>query len=90
MVLGKDDSQGAQEGAGPGWGPPAQLRRMAPPDVELAQGEAGNRAGPGEAPKETCDDDVWNGAQKAIEQDRRIGRQHGVIEVRAPAVVMRA
>jgi hypothetical protein len=63
---------------------------MPPPDVDLPYGQAGNGAAPRETPKESGGDHVWNGAQKAVEQDRRIGRQHGVIEVWAPAVVMRA
>jgi hypothetical protein len=63
---------------------------MAPPDVQLAERQAGHRTRPRDAPKERCDREIRQRAQKTVEEDGRGRREHRVIEVRSPAIVMRS
>ena len=89
MVLGEHHGERPQEASKPSWCPPTKVGRVAPPDVDLSQHEAGNSAWPRDVPNQRRDDEIGHGAKEAIEQDGRIRREHGVIEERAAPVVVR-
>jgi|SRR5579862_8191672 hypothetical protein len=63
---------------------------MAPPDVQLAERQAGHRTGPREAPEKRRDREIRHRTQKTVQEDGRGRREHRVIEVRSPAIVMRS
>jgi hypothetical protein len=63
---------------------------MAPPDVQLAYGQGGEHARPGNSPQQRGNREVGHRAEEAVQQYRRIGRKHRVIEIRAAPVVMGA
>jgi hypothetical protein len=90
MVLGEHDGERLEEAPQPAWCPPTKVGRVAPPDVDLTDGQADQSAGPGDAPKQGSDDEVRYGTEEPVEQDGGIRREYGMIEERAATVVMRA
>lgn len=88
VVLGQHQGERPQEPFQPGRGLPAQLTRVPPPDVQLAEGETGQCAGPGDSTEQRGDGEVRQGAQESVEQDGGIRREHRVVEVRSAAIVM--
>lgn len=63
---------------------------MAPPDVELPQEEPQKRSLPGEAGGRQRDNEVRERAEEAVEKDRRVSREDGVIPIGTTAIVMGA
>ena len=90
VVLGKHDPQWTQETAEPSRRLPSKLAGMTPPHVQLTQSQSDNGTRPGNTPDERGDDQIRYGAEKTVEEHRGIGREHGMLEVRAPAIVMRS
>lgn len=90
VVLGEHHGEGPEEGAEPSGRPPSDLAGVAPPDVKLTEREPRHGSGPREAPEEPGNDEIGHGAEEAVEQHRGIGREHRVVEVGAPLVVMRS
>lgn len=90
VVLGQHYLQGPQASAQPPGRPPAEVGRVAPPHVQLTQAQAQQCPGPRKMPYERSDGEIRHRAEKAVEQDGRIRRDDGVIEVGPPAVVMGA
>jgi hypothetical protein len=89
VVLGKHDSQRMKHTAQPFWRFPPELARMSPPYVQLTHSESDYGTRPGNMPDQCSDDEIWYGTEQTVEEHRGIGREHGVVEVRAPAIVMR-
>jgi len=90
MILGQHDLEGAEERLYPAGGSPAELGGMAPPNVELPEEEAQGRSLPGEAGGSQRHDRVGERSQDAVEEDRRIAREDGVIPIGTTTVVMGA
>lgn len=89
VVLGKHQSKRSSDGANPRRRAPAELCRVPPPNVNLAEREACDCTGQRKPRRYRSDGEVRDGAEKSVEQYRRIEREHGVIEIRPPIVVMR-
>lgn len=90
VVLGQHHGQGTERPAEPRGRPPAELGRVAPPDVQLSQPQAGQRARPTDVPEKRRDAQIRQRSQKTIEQHRGAARYDRVIEIRTPPVVMRS
>jgi hypothetical protein len=90
VVLGQHDCQRAQDGSQPRRGSPPQIGGVPPPYVELTGREAGQDAGPGEAPEQRSNDEIRDCTEETVEEYGGIARQHGMIEVGASAVVVGA
>ena len=86
MILGKHDLQGAEDRLGPARALPAELGGVAPPDVQLAE----EGPFPREPGGERCDDEVGDRPEKAVEQNRRVTREDGVIPIGTTAIVVGA
>ena len=90
MILGKHDLQGAEDRLDPARALPAELGGVAPPDVQLAEEEAEEGPFPREPGGERCDDEVGDRPEKAVEQNRRVTREDGVIPIGTTAIVVGA
>ncbi len=90
VVLGKHDSEPVGQKRRPRRRPPAELRAVPPPDVQLSEDESEDRAGRREMPARGRKGDVGEGAEQSVGEDRGIEGQHGVIPIGAAAIVMRS
>ena len=90
VVFGEDESNGVERGDEPGRALPADFARVTPPQLQLSEREAGERAADRERTARSRDREVGERTEKAVEQDRRIARDDGMIPIRAPAVVVGA
>jgi len=90
VVLGQDHGQRPEEPPKPNRGLPTQLARVTPPNVQLTESEARQRTRPGESREQRGDREIRHGPQNAVEQDGGVLREHGVVEVGSPAIVVRS
>jgi hypothetical protein len=68
---------------------PSELAAVAPPHVQLTDSEPDQGTRPRKMAEDCCNDEVRHGAEKTVEEHFGTSREHGVIEVRAPAIVVR-
>jgi hypothetical protein len=62
VVLGKHDAEGSQHGLKRRRRSPAEIRGVAPPDVQLPEREPGQRTRPADAREHPGDDQIGQGA----------------------------
>ena len=90
VVLGQHDRQRPEHLSCPVRRPPTELGGVAPPYVELSERETRHRTRPREAGDQRSHDQIRNGAEESIEKHGGARREHGVVEVRSPPIVMRS
>jgi len=81
VVLGKHDPERPEDPREPVWSAPPEVGRMPPPDVKLAYREPAERAGQRQTRRQNGHGKVRNRAKESVEQNRRIVRDHGMVEI---------